>query len=190
MESNEADVDWPRCTADARCIGVQVSDNGPCLAHLDAVQLGAQLQRLGSGGNLDARGVRFGATLLGRVLATLSRSQEEPAVFKGEAWFERATFRGEAWFGEATFKGEAWFIGTTFDQARTLGPMQASGQAMLDNAVSGSASASRSPQPKSPAAARDSSKVATFDCGGLESCLTTPTSRHHQSSALHNRSST
>jgi Pentapeptide repeats (9 copies) len=256
MEPGEADVDWPRCTADARCIGVQVSDNGPCLAHLDAVQLGAQLQRLGSGGNLDARGVRFGATLLERVLATLSRSQAEPAVFKGDAWFdratfeaearfdhvtfvgaaeftrttfedaasfaraifkdaasfagatfkghaayggttfersaafnqvtfkrnasfggarfqgvawfgearvqdgvqfvttifeddawfgavtfeghttfERATFRGEAWFGEATFNGEAWFIGTTFDQARTLGPMQASGQVMLDNAV-------------------------------------------------------
>src|SRR6266511_1328087 len=57
------------------------------------------------------------------------------ATFKRNAGFGGATFQGVAWFGEATFKGEAWFAGATFERARTLGPMQASGQVMLDDAI-------------------------------------------------------
>lgn len=114
MATIKGPVQWAMCTSDPTCIGVQAYPGGPCLAHLDKVDLEAMLGHLAETEILDARGTCFTDTLLTQVLQALRKEQAHRPVFPGYALFERATFAGGANFSRAIFQGEAHFIDVTF----------------------------------------------------------------------------
>jgi uncharacterized protein YjbI with pentapeptide repeats len=124
--------DWARCSHDG-CTGVRLPTTSLCLAHAVEQAPGAfdaELQRIGAGGTVDARGVVITTELLGRLLAVLRptldqlalRAQFEGATFPDEVVFERVAFQRGTRFEGARFFGRAGFEGVTFfDGARFEG---------------------------------------------------------------------
>jgi uncharacterized protein YjbI with pentapeptide repeats len=119
---------WETCVeADANgvgCDGVRLATGDHCLAHAGEQDVGAELERLGNGGILDARRVPISGQLLDRLLAAAPRDDDgqpilkaprfEGAVFRGQARFNGVTFQGKAEFSEATFEGDTSFKEATF----------------------------------------------------------------------------
>jgi uncharacterized protein YjbI with pentapeptide repeats len=126
-----SNVDWEAC-GDG-CIGVRLLSGGRCWEHAKAQDVGAALEQLRHGGDLDGRGVTFTPELLRRLLnATPGGDKRRPrprvqaanferAIFKGGAEFGRTTFE-EADFRNTTFEGFADFYGATFEGALFMFP--------------------------------------------------------------------
>jgi uncharacterized protein YjbI with pentapeptide repeats len=114
---------WPACDRKG-CSGACIANATSCLAHVEAGERDAALEKFSKGGGLDVRGVTVSESLLKSILdaaphdedggnQTILAVQFDGATFEGRAGFNRATFEGYAGFSGATFKGVANFR-TTF----------------------------------------------------------------------------
>ncbi|GLX19751.1 pentapeptide repeat-containing protein [Streptomyces lavendulae] len=118
---------WPHCSGSlpggAECRGRSVEPYALCLAHLPDAERAAHLAALRPGADLDHRGTRFTAELLGELLTALTGpSAHRPHI--GQARFEEAVFHGAAVrFDQVRIDGDALFDGAeiagdiSFDQA-------------------------------------------------------------------------
>jgi hypothetical protein len=116
------------------CIGVCAAGFSACLAHLGPADLDVALSGLRPGGDLDARGVRFSAELLGRVLAAVRAFEAGPRPRLGAARFSRAHFAASARFDGAQFDGSAWFDGAHFEGSASFDRVQFNADAWFDRA--------------------------------------------------------
>jgi Pentapeptide repeats (9 copies) len=125
-----------------------------CLAHLDVSELDAVGERLQSGQELNARGVRITSQRLNELFARLRPTGGPARVplahfnnaqfvgmahfkgveFLGDAHFDDACFSGIANFHQTRFSGEADFRDTTFSELGLFKEARFSGQARYDGA--------------------------------------------------------
>src|SRR5213080_1801944 len=127
---NALPPDWNHCgihtTAQAPggCRGVTIGGTGRCLGHADHAARSEYLGGLTPGADIDLRGTRITAEVLGLLLDAV-RSPQTGAPEFGNASFaaaefgtdigiEGATFHGDADFAGAGFTGAARFDGVSF----------------------------------------------------------------------------
>jgi Pentapeptide repeats (9 copies) len=125
-------IDWEPCDHNG-CIGVRVAPYSGCLAHASDADRDTALTQLSAYGNIDARGLRITAALLGQIYAAAPKEGEiakfgkaqftraifevapfDRVIFERDADFNGVTFEGNAWFGQAEFRGDASFEDATF----------------------------------------------------------------------------
>ena len=127
------------------CKGVRWGADKWCIAHLDELSLHNVLDGLEPGADVDARGVRFTAELLERLLAAMrdpgtgvtriGTASFRDACFAEGALFERVEFQGKAVFLDASFSGPARFKDTQFDDRAWFEGAQFSGMAVFNGAL-------------------------------------------------------
>jgi hypothetical protein len=101
--------DWSPC---ADCSGVRVQGEH-CLAHLTEAEWNAELERLGRGEALDARGVSLDGSRLFALLEALKDPESERTRLHG-ADLSHATLAGEPFFAAVDFSSKAYFDETMF----------------------------------------------------------------------------
>lgn len=127
--------DWEMCSHGA-CAGVRLEGRSECWAHAGETNRSKALDKLRDGGELDGRGVTFGAGLLARILAALPLDDAGHRMLRGarfnSARFERPVsfvhdaphptpsthpvrFVGNADFSDTLFRDEARFADVRFD---------------------------------------------------------------------------
>ncbi|MFG3254641.1 pentapeptide repeat-containing protein [Streptomyces sp. NPDC048172] len=111
MDEGMGATPWERCRSAGECRGVVIAD-GSCLAHLHESVRGPYLDGMSPGADVDLRGTRLGAWLLGRVLDAV-RDEAGTARF-GAAAFDDASFAADAEFRAAVFEDHARFVRATF----------------------------------------------------------------------------
>lgn len=116
-----------------------------CITHLDEPSLQNVLDGLKPGADVDARGVRFTAELLERLLAAMrdpgtgvtriGTASFRDACFAEGALFEGVEFQGKAVFLDASFSGSARFEDAQFDDRAWFEGAQFSGMAVFNGAT-------------------------------------------------------
>jgi hypothetical protein len=110
-KEEEDEGHWPTCGRQD-CTGIQLPDQGFCLAHVEEAARAAFLAGLQPGSDLDLRGTPIDTDLLSALLRAL---QEDEKLRLGNAWFNRARFSGNVPFGGAQFSQDANFNEAHFD---------------------------------------------------------------------------
>jgi len=111
-----------------------LDDRQACLAHLDAKDLEAQLNRFGRGRPLDARGTSISSDLWQRIIQSAPVDEAGTIRFSNTR-FDRATIEGDVDLDGCVFRQNACFHGVHFRGDVSMNGVAVTGQAQFSGAV-------------------------------------------------------